>query len=66
MLVRLFGIFEKMQVGKKREDFSGKPCYNGSVEVRDRGQLTVDNCQLRSLEGDHGQAEEALQREYYR
>ena len=29
----LFSIFSKMEMGKKREDFSGRPCYNDIVKV---------------------------------
>ena len=36
-VVRLFGIFEKWKVGKKREDFSIDPCYTGSVESGGNG-----------------------------
>ena len=36
-VVRLFGVFEKWKVGKKREDFSIDPCYTGSVESGGNG-----------------------------
>ena len=52
VMVRVFAIFENFRMGKKWEDFSGKPCYTGSVEKRGSGIKQVTSYKLQIVGGD--------------